>query len=82
MHHHQKGTLDNSNDHDIADEIEIEVFIEGCVDCGSSIRTKKRIAIGGRTYDRAGRLRVLAVTTSTRFESLPDIPTVDEFQTS
>jgi tripartite-type tricarboxylate transporter receptor subunit TctC len=28
---------------------------------------------------RAGRLRVLAVTTPTRFESLPDIPTVSEF---
>jgi tripartite-type tricarboxylate transporter receptor subunit TctC len=28
---------------------------------------------------RAGRLRALAVTTSTRFEGLPDIPTVSEF---
>jgi len=28
---------------------------------------------------RAGKLRVLAVTTPTRFESLPDIPTVREF---
>jgi tripartite-type tricarboxylate transporter receptor subunit TctC len=28
---------------------------------------------------RAGRLRALAVTTSTRFEGLPDIPTVAEF---
>jgi tripartite-type tricarboxylate transporter receptor subunit TctC len=28
---------------------------------------------------RAGRLRALAVTTSTRFETLPDIPTVAEF---
>ena len=28
---------------------------------------------------RAGKLRVLAVTTPTRFESLPDIPTVGEF---
>jgi tripartite-type tricarboxylate transporter receptor subunit TctC len=28
---------------------------------------------------RAGRLRVLAVTTPIRFESLPDIPTVSEF---
>jgi hypothetical protein len=55
MHHHQKGALDNPNDRDIADEIEIEVFIEGCVDCGSSVRTKKRTAIGGRTYDCFGR---------------------------
>src|SRR5258708_26816046 len=28
---------------------------------------------------RSGRLRALAVTTSTRFETLPDIPTVAEF---
>src|SRR5256885_13514270 len=28
---------------------------------------------------RAGKLRALAVTTPTRFESLPDIPTVGEF---
>ena len=30
-------------------------------------------------YIRAGRLRPLAVTTATRFEGLPDIPTVGEF---
>jgi tripartite-type tricarboxylate transporter receptor subunit TctC len=28
---------------------------------------------------RAGKLRVLAVTTATRFETLPDVPTVSEF---
>jgi tripartite-type tricarboxylate transporter receptor subunit TctC len=28
---------------------------------------------------RAGRLRALAVTTATRLETLPDIPTVSEF---
>jgi tripartite-type tricarboxylate transporter receptor subunit TctC len=30
-------------------------------------------------YIRSGKLRALAVTTSTRWDSLPDIPTVDEF---
>ena len=30
-------------------------------------------------YIRAGRLRALAVTTSTRLDALPDIPTVGEF---
>jgi tripartite-type tricarboxylate transporter receptor subunit TctC len=30
-------------------------------------------------YIRAGKLRALAVTTTTRSEALPDIPTVDEF---
>ena len=30
-------------------------------------------------YIRAGRLRALAVTTATRWDALPDIPTVGEF---
>ena len=30
-------------------------------------------------YIRAGKLRALAVTTATRSEALPDLPTVDEF---
>jgi tripartite-type tricarboxylate transporter receptor subunit TctC len=30
-------------------------------------------------YIRAGKLRALAVTTATRSEALPDIPTVGEF---
>jgi tripartite-type tricarboxylate transporter receptor subunit TctC len=30
-------------------------------------------------YIRAGKLRALAITTATRFEALPDIPTVSEF---
>ena len=30
-------------------------------------------------YIRAGRLRALAVTTSTRWEALPDVPTISEF---
>jgi tripartite-type tricarboxylate transporter receptor subunit TctC len=33
----------------------------------------------GVTYVKAGRLRALAVTTATRAEALPDIPTVGEF---
>src|SRR5262245_59162851 len=31
-------------------------------------------------YIKAGRLRALAVTTATRWDELPDIPTVDEFE--
>jgi hypothetical protein len=54
MHRYQKGPLDDRNGCDVADEIEIEVVIEGRVDCGSSIRTKERIAVGGRTYDCFG----------------------------
>src|SRR5206468_1328759 len=30
-------------------------------------------------YIKAGKLRALAVTTATRWDELPDIPTVDEF---
>jgi hypothetical protein len=55
MHRYQKGAPDNPNDRNVADEIEIEVSIEGCVDRGSSIGAKKRIAIGGRMYDCFGR---------------------------
>jgi tripartite-type tricarboxylate transporter receptor subunit TctC len=35
--------------------------------------------LGSIEHVRAGRLRALAVTTTTRSEALPDIPTVDEF---
>src|SRR5215472_7960000 len=47
VHRYQKGPLDDRNGCDVADEIEIEVV-------GSSIRTKERIAVGGRTYDCFG----------------------------
>jgi len=35
--------------------------------------------VGSIEYIRTGRLRALAVTTATRSDELPDIPTVDEF---
>ena len=35
--------------------------------------------VGSIGYIRAGRLRALAVTTATRSEVLPDVPTVGEF---
>src|SRR5262249_4315900 len=54
MHRYQKGPMDDRNGCDIANEIEIEVVIEGRIDRGSSIRTKERIAIGGRTDDGLG----------------------------
>src|SRR6516164_11008827 len=54
MHRYQKGPLDNPDDCDVADEIEIEIVIEGCVDRGSSICAKKRIAISGRAHDCFG----------------------------
>src|SRR5215831_3395231 len=54
VHRYQKGPLDDRNGCDVADEIESEVVIEGRVDRGSSIRTKERIAIGGRTDDGLG----------------------------
>jgi hypothetical protein len=54
MHRYQKGPLDNPDDCDVADEIEIEIVIKGGVNSGSSICTKKRIPIGGRTYDCLG----------------------------
>jgi tripartite-type tricarboxylate transporter receptor subunit TctC len=36
-------------------------------------------AASSTTYVRAGRLRALAVTASTRVDALPDVPTVAEF---
>src|SRR6516165_671054 len=54
MHRYQKGALDDRHGCDVADEIEIEVVIEGRVDRCSSIRAKERIAIGGRTDDGLG----------------------------
>src|SRR5215510_13965713 len=54
MHRYQKGPPDDRNGCDVADEIEIEVVIEGRIDRGSSIRTKERIAIGRRTDDGLG----------------------------
>jgi tripartite-type tricarboxylate transporter receptor subunit TctC len=35
--------------------------------------------LGSLGYIRAGKLRALAVTTATRSDALPDVPTVDEF---
>jgi len=47
----KKGPLDDRNGCDVADEIEMRLSLKGRVDRGSSIRTKERIAIGGRTDD-------------------------------
>jgi tripartite-type tricarboxylate transporter receptor subunit TctC len=38
-----------------------------------------QVLVGAIEYIRAGKLRVLAVTSATRSEALPDVPTVAEF---
>jgi tripartite-type tricarboxylate transporter receptor subunit TctC len=38
-----------------------------------------QVLLGAMEYIRAGKLRVLAVTSATRSETLPDVPTVGEF---
>src|SRR5713101_9151080 len=52
IYHHEVGKAGDASDRrDVADEIEIEPFVECCAD--SVIRTsqKERIAVGGRTHD-------------------------------
>src|SRR5262245_18643835 len=50
MHQHDQGSADHANHRNVADEIEIELVIQCRVDCGSSVKPEKRIAISWRTY--------------------------------
>jgi tripartite-type tricarboxylate transporter receptor subunit TctC len=46
---------------------------------GGQVQVYFATTVGSIGYIRAGRLRALAVTTATRSNALPDIPTVGEF---
>jgi tripartite-type tricarboxylate transporter receptor subunit TctC len=46
---------------------------------GGQVQVMFPATIASIEYIRAGRLRALAVTTATRWEALPDLPTVGEF---
>ena len=46
---------------------------------GGQVQVYFASSVGSIEYIRTGRLRALAVTTATRSEALPDVPTVDEF---
>jgi tripartite-type tricarboxylate transporter receptor subunit TctC len=46
---------------------------------GGQVQVMFPTTVGSIGYIRAGRLRALAVTTATRSDVLPDVPTVDEF---
>jgi tripartite-type tricarboxylate transporter receptor subunit TctC len=46
---------------------------------GGQVQVYFPTTVGSIGYIRAGRLRALAVTTATRLDALPDIPTVAEF---
>ena len=46
---------------------------------GGQVQVYFASSVGSIEYIRTGRLRALAVTTATRSDELPDIPTVDEF---
>jgi tripartite-type tricarboxylate transporter receptor subunit TctC len=46
---------------------------------GGQVQVMFPTTVGSIGYIRAGRLRALAVTTATRSDALPDIPTVGEF---
>jgi tripartite-type tricarboxylate transporter receptor subunit TctC len=46
---------------------------------GGQVQVMFPSTVSSIEYIRAGRLRALAVTTATRSDALPDVPTVDEF---
>jgi len=46
---------------------------------GGQVQVMFPTTVGSIGYIRAGRMRALAVTTATRSDVLPDVPTVDEF---
>src|SRR5262249_55574046 len=46
---------------------------------GGQVQVMFPTPVGSIGYIRAGRLRALAVTTVTRSDALPDVPTLDEF---
>ena len=46
---------------------------------GGQVQVMFDLSISSIEYIRAGKLRALAVTTATRADTLPDIPTVGEF---
>src|SRR5262249_21709423 len=55
MHLYGKRVASNARDRrDVADEIEIELVVEGGVDRVHSNASEKRIAVGGRTYNGLG----------------------------
>ena len=48
------GTRMLRDRHDVADEIEVELIVERCIDgIGGSV-TQERVAVGGRAHDRLG----------------------------
>src|SRR5262249_29106140 len=55
MDHHNLGKADDARDgRDVADKIEIELFVERRIDRVCRCDQEKRVAIRGRTHDRLG----------------------------
>src|SRR5437763_1542501 len=46
---------------------------------GGQVQVQFTTTISSMEYIKAGQVRALAVTTATRFEALPDVPTIGEF---
>ena len=66
-----KRVSSNARDRrDVADEIEIELVVEGGVDRVHSDASEKRIAVGGRTYNGLG--ADIATLLAARQRSRPD----------
>src|SRR5262245_62828595 len=52
---HDVGRADDAcNGRDVAQEIEIELLVQGCIYCLRRTDQKKCVAIGGCTHDRFG----------------------------
>src|SRR6516164_5918906 len=55
MHHHDEGVANDARDRrDVADEIEVELFVERRVDRVVPPDHEQRVAVGRRTYNRLG----------------------------
>src|SRR6516162_3592037 len=54
MHQHDKGRADDSNDGNIADEIEIELVVQRRIDCGGCVGLQKRISVSSSAHDCLG----------------------------
>src|SRR5256884_3631121 len=55
MDYHDLGKADDARDgRDVADKIEIELFVEGRIDRVCRSDQEKRVAIRGRTHDSLG----------------------------
>ena len=54
MHDQHKRAANDANGRDVADEVEIQLFIQRRIDGGSRVEPEQRIAVGRSMHDRVG----------------------------